>query len=94
MQHLISTTEFCDHYHIEYSFISSLEASGLIQITKVEETPFIETDRISELEKYIRLHYDLDINLQGIEAISHLLLRMEVMREEIVELKNRLKMYE
>ncbi len=91
---LISTAEFCDHYHIEYSFITSLEQSGLIQITKVEETPFIDIDAINELEKYVRLHYDLNINLQGIEAIIHLLHRVEDMQEEIVALKNRLKIYE
>lgn len=94
MQQLIPTTEFCDHYHIEYSFITSLEQSGLIQITKVEETPYIDINALDELEKYVRLHYDLDINLQGIEAIIHLLARMESMREEILELRNRLSLYE
>ena len=94
MPSLISTTEFCERYHIEYSFITSLEQSGLIHITKVEETPFIDTEAISELEKYVRLHYDLDINVQGIEAIIHLLQRVEEMKEEINALKNRLSIYE
>ena len=94
MHNLISTTEFCEHYHIEYSFISSLEESGLLHITKVEESPFIDLDSVGELEKYVRLHYDLEINLQGIEAIIHLLRRVREMQEEIIELKNRLKVYE
>ena len=91
---LISTAEFCDHYHIEYSFITSLEQSGLIEIKKIEEIPFIDIDSINQLEKYMRLHYDLDINLQGIEAIIHLLNRVENMKQEIIELKNRLRIYE
>lgn len=94
MHNLISTTEFCRQYDIEFSFIRSLEASGLIQLTRVEEKPFIDLDAVSDLEKFIRLHFDLDINLQGIEAIIHLLHRMQMMQEEITELKNRLKVYE
>ena len=95
MQHnLISAAEFCDHHHIEYSFITSLEESGLIEITKVEETSFIPIDTLSAIEKYVRLHYDLDINLQGIEAIIHMLNKMVSMQQEILELKSRLRLYE
>jgi hypothetical protein len=42
----------------------------------------------------MRLHYDLDINLEGIEAITCLLDRVRSMQEEIRELRNRLGVYE
>jgi hypothetical protein len=42
----------------------------------------------------MRLHYDLDINLEGIEAITSLLNRVKSMQEEIRELRNRLEGYE
>jgi hypothetical protein len=42
----------------------------------------------------IRLHHELDINLAGIEAITHLLQRVENMHEEMRLLRNRLQRYE
>ena len=84
---LISTEEFCNYHNIEYSFISSLEDSGLISITSVEQTTFIPIDEVQKLEKFIRLHYDLDINLEGIETIYHLLEKIEQLQKEVFRLK-------
>ncbi len=93
-EHLISTEEFCTHYHVEYSFIDSLQQYGLIEITRVNESAFIDTEKLNEIEKLVRLHYDLDINLEGIEAITYLLNRIKNMQSEITTLRNRLTMYE
>ena len=48
----------------------------------------------SNLEKFIRLYYELDINLEGIETITHLLQRINSLQDEIIILKNRLRLYE
>jgi len=93
-KNLISTDEFCALYNVEYSFVSSLQESGLIEITTLEERGFIPTSQLVELEKYVRLHDELDINLEGIEAINHLLQRIRTMQDEIASLKNRLRLYE
>ena len=93
-KNLISTDEFCALYNVEYSFVSSLQESGLIEITTLEERGFIPTSQLLELEKYVRLHDELDINLEGIEAINHLLQRIRTMQDEIASLKNRLRLYE
>jgi chaperone modulatory protein CbpM len=37
----------------------------------------------------IRLHNELEINVAGIEAITHLLERVEQMQEEMRRLRNR-----
>lgn len=92
--HLISTDEFCSHYKVEYSFIHSLHEHGLIEITTVDEHSFIDHENLKNIEKLVRLHYELDINLEGIEAITWLLNRVKNMQEEIISLKNRLSMYE
>jgi hypothetical protein len=42
----------------------------------------------------IRLHHELDINVEGVEAISHLLMLIEKMQEELTVVKNRLRLYE
>lgn len=96
MQHedLIAAEEFCTHYHIDYSFISTLQQHGLIEVTTVHETGYLPTTQLPVLEKLIRLHNDLDINFEGIEAISYLLQRVEDMQREMTLLKNKLRLYE
>lgn len=85
---LIPVKDFCIYHNIEYSFIDSLENSGLISVTSVQQSAFIPLDEMSKLEKFVRLHYDLDINLEGIETINYLLEKIEAMQEEILQLKN------
>ena len=93
-EHLISTDEFCSHYKVEYSFITSLHEHGLIKITTIDEHSFLDHDNLKNIEKLVRLHYDLDINLEGIEAITWLLNRVKNMQDEIISLKNQLSIYE
>ena len=89
-EELIPAKDFCIHHNIEYSFISSLENSGLISITSEKRSSFIHVEEIHKLEKFVRLHYDLDINIEGIETINYLLERMEEMQREIVNLRNKI----
>lgn len=85
---LILAEDFCIYHNIEYSFISSLEDSGLISVTSVEQSTYIPAEELQKLEKFVRLHYDLDINIAGIETINHLLERIEEMQREILQLKS------
>jgi chaperone modulatory protein CbpM len=85
---LIPVNDFCVYHNIEYSFISSLENSGLISVTSVQKTSYIPADEMQKLEKFVRLHYDLDINLEGLETINHLLEKIEEMQIEILKLQN------
>lgn len=89
-EELIPAPLFCRHYNIELSFIDSLRDFGLIELTAQEQTYFIRKEQIGEIEKMIHLHYDLDINLEGIDAIAHMLRRMEDLQKEVLVLKNRL----
>jgi hypothetical protein len=92
--YLISIDDFCSSHNIEFSFISSLNQSGLIEITSVEETNYLVADQLPQLEKFIRLYYELDINLEGIETVNYLLQRIGVMQDEIMVLRNKLRLYE
>jgi hypothetical protein len=92
--YLISLEEFCASHDIEISFITSLKDSGLIEITTIDEAVFIEADRLQQLEKFVRLYYELDINLEGIETINYLLQRISSMHDEITSLRNKLRIYE
>jgi len=92
--YLIAVDEFCANHNIEISFISSLQQTGLIEITTIKETGFIDPNQLLQLEKIVRLYYELDINLEGIETINHLLQRISSMQDEIITLRNKLRIYE
>jgi len=93
-EYLIAVDQFCACHDIEVSFIHSLQQNGLIEITTVENTGFIDAEQLRQLEKYIRFYYELDINLEGIETIVHLLQRVNAQHQEITALRNRLLLYE
>lgn len=90
----ISAKEFCSHHQIEFSFIHSLHDYGLIEGTTSEEDYLLPQEQLEELEKLVRLHYDLHINLEGLDAIHHLLQKVETMQRDIASLQNRLRLYE
>lgn len=81
----------CTHYNIETSFISSLTDYGLLEVTIVEEVQYIDHEKIRELEKLIQLHYELNINMEGIDAITHLLQKIDSLQSEVSLLKNKLR---
>jgi len=91
---MIPANEFCASHQIEISFINSLQDAGLIEITVIKETEYIHESQLNELEKIVRLYYEMDINLEGIETVIHLLQRINDMQDEITLLKNRLRLFE
>jgi chaperone modulatory protein CbpM len=93
-ENLISANDFCVYYNVEYTFINSLQEAGLVQITTVNKTTYIPETELQKLERMIHLHHDLEINVAGIEAITHLLNRVEHMQDNIRSLRNRLRLYE
>lgn len=93
-ENLISTDEFCVHHNIEFSFIKNLSDFGLIETVRVKKIEYIPEDQLEKLERMLRLHNELDINLEGIDTIDHLLIRMKHLQSEILSLKNRLRLYE
>jgi hypothetical protein len=93
-KHLISTQTICSHYNIEISFVDALYKMGLIQIEIIEQNQYIHQDQIGNLEKIIRLHNELNVNLEGIDVVFNLLEKERELRNELIALKNRLRLYE
>jgi len=88
-KHLIATNDICTYHQVEYQFISLLNEAGLLEVKVVNQASYIPESELQKLERMIRLHHDLEINIAGIEAISHLLERIEQMQEEMRVLRNR-----
>src|ERR1043165_1432594 len=89
--HAIAAKLFCFNHNIEYSFIDELHRFGLIEIEEEQDTVFIPEEQLPVLEKMVRLHVDLEINVKGIETINYLLQHMEHMQQEMTELRNRIE---
>ena len=91
---LITLNDFCSYYSIEVSFIRSLNGAGLMEIVTLRDTDYLHRGDLGYLEKMVRLHQDLDINVEGLAAVVHLLEKVENLQVEINMLRNRLSFYE
>lgn len=87
---LIIIQDYCDKCHVDPQFIIDLNDDGLIEVQEVENEKYISADQLNELERYQHLFYDLDINVHGIDAIHHMLQRIQEMQNEIFILKNQI----
>ena len=83
----IIITDYCDKCHIEPS------ENGLIDLRHEDDGVYLCEEQLPDVERYSRLYYDLDINMEGIDVISNLLRRMEDMQREINRLHDRLRLY-
>jgi hypothetical protein len=93
-EEMIPAQEFCIYHNIELSFIHALQDYDLIEVIKMKEELFVPQNQLLQLEKLVRLHYEMDINLEGIETVNHLLQKVNMLQQHILELNNRLVMYE
>ena len=90
----ISLEIFCGQYGTDITFMHSLQEMGLIEVITRDEQQCVDCDQLSEIERLLRLHRDLQINPEGLEVIMRLLAQMKEMEREILLLKSRLNIYE
>ena len=90
---LIIINDFCDRCHVDPSFIMELEEDGLIEVRVIDEERSLPTSQLAELERYTHLYYDLSINIAGIDAIHHMLERIELLKPGKCSLRNELEFY-
>lgn len=93
-EELISANDFCTHHRIEVSFLRSLQDYGLVELSTMEQNVFLHPEQLDTVEKFIRLHYDLHVNMEGLDVIHHMLQRMEGLQKDLGTLRNRLRFYE
>lgn len=89
-ENLVRVAKFCLHHEVDLSFMVSLQEFGLINIVEIDEEQYVFQDELSKLERMVRLHYDLGVNFEGIDAIGVLLQQIDVLHQELRSLKNRL----
>ncbi|SDZ38574.1 MerR HTH family regulatory protein [Rhodonellum ikkaensis] len=91
---LIAIDAFCSFHNVDISFVSSIQEQDLITIVFVEETGFIQEEKLPLLEKIVRLYKELEINPEGIGVVLHLLDRIDFLQKENQSLKRRLSRLE
>lgn len=93
-QDFISILQLCNHYKVEVSFFQQLEEEGLVEITTIEQTKCLHQNSINDVEKMIRIHQELNINIEGIDVVFNLLKKMNALQSKMNSLQNRLSLYE
>jgi hypothetical protein len=91
---LISVMQLCEHYNVEISFFDQLDEVGLINVTNIKQKLYIHQEAITDLEKMIRMHQELNVNIEGIDVAFNLLQKMNNLQTQLINLQNRLKLYE
>ncbi|HIZ05230.1 MAG TPA: chaperone modulator CbpM [Candidatus Phocaeicola gallistercoris] len=91
---MIIINDYCTHCNIEPEFVLKLGEGGLINVEIIDKISYFPASQLSELERYTHLYYDLSINIEGIDAIRHLLQRIENLQERVRILENELHFYQ
>ncbi|MGJ5640646.1 chaperone modulator CbpM [Formosa sp. S-31] len=84
----------CVQYNLKPDFLEELHGVGLLQIVDIEQERFIHQEALSDLERIIRIHNELNVNIEGIDVVFNLLKKVNTLQSEVSLLKNRLYFYE
>ena len=87
---LIIIKEYCRQSHVDPSFIISLEEDGLIDI---DGERYLPVEQLGDLERFVRWHEDLSVNIEGIGVIHELMGRMHDMQRELDRMRRELRLY-
>ncbi|ADV50324.1 hypothetical protein Celal_3049 [Cellulophaga algicola DSM 14237] len=91
---LIQLNDFCSGHEIEVAFVTELYDYDIIELKIVNDSPFISLEELPKVEKMLRLHQDLNINIEGLDAVQQLLERTMAMQNEIRLLRQKLQRFD
>ena len=90
---LISIQQFCEIYNTPISFFDELFNYEIISFEVVDDAKHIYLEDINTVEKLMRLHYDLNINMEGLDVALNLINQINDLQEQINDLKRQLDFY-
>lgn len=93
-KNIITVDSFCSYYKVPRAFVQSLKEFDLIEVISKDDVECIKVTHLRIVEKMIRLHYELNINMEGLDVVNNLLHQLHDLREEVGMLKTRLRLYE
>lgn len=93
-QKYIPVLHLCDLYHTEVAFFRELDEQGLIEIITVENSLYVHQDKLYEVERIIRIHRELNVNIEGVDVVLNLLEKVDKLQNEVYRIQSRLRLYE
>lgn len=93
-ENLILIEHFCLHHGIDPAFIVALKEFDMIEILVLEEKQYFSAAQLAKIEKIIRLHHELEINLEGIDIIMNLLDQLDDYKSQLTNARNKLDFFE
>ena len=89
-ENYISIKTFCERHEVGESFVYSMCEYEILHVEQEKDEGMLHIEDLPLLEKMVRLHNELDINPEGIQAIYHLLGQVENLQQEVASLKKKL----
>lgn len=90
MSERISREELVKIYNIEITFFDELVDYGLLRVETEDNVRYLIYEDLQVFEKFANWHYDLEVNLPGLEVIHHMLRKMDDLHQKNRDLMNKL----
>lgn len=90
MSERISREELVKIYNIEITFFDELVDNGLLNVETEDNVRYLIYEDLQVFEKFANWHYDLEVNLPGLEVIHHMLRKMDDLYQKNRDLMNKL----
>ncbi len=90
----IHVGQFCSSHNITESFVRILQEYEVIEIVEINRELHLHEYELPKLEKMLRLHEELEIDLQGLHAVHHLLEKVALLQQEVATLRKKLNRLE
>jgi len=90
----IPVLHLCDLYQIEISFFKELNEVGLIEMVSRQNSMYVHEDKLYKVERIIRIHRELNVNIEGIDVVLNLLEKVDKLQNEVYSVQSRLRLYE
>lgn len=90
----ISIKSICEIHKVEEAFVYTLYEYDILELKRDREEMLLHVDALPLLEKMVRLHKELNINPEGLQAVHLLLQRVQGLQEELLVIKRRLDAFD
>jgi hypothetical protein len=90
MDEKISREELVKIYNIEITFFDELVDYGLLRVQTENDIRYLMYEDLPTFERFANWHYDLEINLPGLEVIQEMLQKMNDLKQKNRDLLNKL----
>jgi len=90
----IPVLHLCDLYQIEISFFKELNEEGLIEVVSKQDSMYVLEEKLYKVERIIRIHRELNVNIEGIDVVLNLLEKVDTLQNEVYSMQSRLRLYE